>query len=84
MQSLISSIVLDQTYPLMKKTGLNPYMMQNYRPVSNLGFVKRMLERVGNYMQKKNLNDQFQSVCLPSGLLEERANVYCDITELLH
>jgi len=32
--------------PLLKKSGLDPSQMKNYRPVSNLSFLSKLLERV--------------------------------------
>ena len=41
-QSCKSSIVL----PLMKKTGLDQEILKNYRPVSNLSFLSKVIEKV--------------------------------------
>ena len=32
--------------PLLKKTTLNPEILKNYRPVSNLSFLSKILEKV--------------------------------------
>jgi len=32
--------------PLLKKSGLDPSQLKNYRPVSNLSFLSKLLERV--------------------------------------
>ena len=32
--------------PLLKKAGLDPNQMKNYRPVSNLPFISKILEKV--------------------------------------
>ena len=33
-------------HPLLKKTGLDASEMKNFRPVSNLSFLSKLLERV--------------------------------------
>ena len=70
-QSLQSSVVPDQCKtghisPLIKKIGLNTELLQNYRPVLNLAFVSKAIERVvakqlSGHMQENNLHEQFQS-----------------------
>ena len=52
--------------PLLKKPSLDPEILQNYRPVSNLSFLSKVLERVVaarviTYMDSHNLHDVFQS-----------------------
>ncbi|KAK2172336.1 hypothetical protein NP493_968g00004 [Ridgeia piscesae] len=52
--------------PLLKKTGLNPESLLNYRPISNLPFISKVIERVVAkqltvYLQEHDLHDQFQS-----------------------
>ena len=52
--------------PLLKKTGLNPESLLNYRPISNLPFISKVIERVVAkqltvYLQENDLHDQFQS-----------------------
>ena len=53
--------------PLLKKTALNPKFLKKYRPVSNLTFLSKTLEKVvlrqlSNHMLTNNL---FSSVGLP-------------------
>ena len=70
-QSILSSVVPDQyktghISPLIKKIGLNTKLVQNYRPVSNLAFVSKVIERIvakqlSDHMQENNLHVQFQS-----------------------
>ena len=69
-QSFQSSVIPDQyktghISPLIKKTGLNTELVQNYQPVSNLAFVSKVIERVvakqlSDHMQQNNLHAQFQ------------------------
>ena len=53
--------------PLLKKFTLNPEMFKNYRPVSNLSYVSKVIEKVIAvrlllHRQNQNLLDSFQSV----------------------
>jgi exonuclease III len=52
--------------PLIKKPTLNKEDFKNYRPVSNLNYISKLLERVvasqiKNHMDKHNLHNSFQS-----------------------
>jgi hypothetical protein len=52
--------------PLLKKPSLDPLVLSNYRPVSNLPFVSKVVERVvskqlTNYLQSNCLYPVFQS-----------------------
>ena len=52
--------------PLLKKTGLGANDINNYRPISNLSFVSKLLERhvaadLRRYIDENKLLDQFQS-----------------------
>ena len=52
--------------PLVKKSTLNPAIFKNYRPVSNLSYVSKVIEKVIaarllSHMQDQNLLDPFQS-----------------------
>ena len=55
--------------PLLKKSNLDPNSMKNYRPVSNLPFISKLLERVVTEQLVIHLNednpllDKFQSAC---------------------
>ena len=42
MDSIKQSLII----PLLKKSGLDPELLSNYRPVSNLVFVSKLIERV--------------------------------------
>ena len=68
----LQSAVMPEKYktsyisPLLKKTGLNPESLLNYRLISNLPFISKVFERVGAkqltvYWQENDLHDQFQS-----------------------
>ena len=52
--------------PLLKKFGSDPDVLKNYRPVSNLAFISKVIEKVVanrliEHMSSNNLMDQFQS-----------------------
>ena len=49
--------------PLLKKTGLDPETLKNYRPVSNLPFISKVLERVvdarlESHLSSNNLHEK--------------------------
>ena len=70
-QSLESGVVASNfkaaiVRPLLKKKHLDQNDMKNYRPVSNLSFVSKILEKVvlkqiDEYLNKNNLKGNFQS-----------------------
>ena len=52
--------------PLLKKSTLDPEILKNYRPVSNLNFVSKLIEklvasRLNNHLQKHDLMESMQS-----------------------
>lgn len=52
--------------PILKKTNLDPHILANYRPISNLPFMSKLLERAVSsqltaYLTNNNLIDSFQS-----------------------
>lgn len=52
--------------PLIKKTGLDPDDLKSYRPISNLSFTSKLLEKVAaqqltQHLQDNGLSDKFQS-----------------------
>ena len=52
--------------PLLKKTGLDPNEYKNYRPVSNLYFISKLIEKavslhLEHYLSQNNLLDIYQS-----------------------
>ena len=56
-KSMQSAIVT----PLLKKSTLDPDILKNYRPVSNLSYISKLLERVvagrlTDYMTENNLH----------------------------
>ena len=59
-------LVVEYISPLIKKPGLNSESLQNYRPVQNLSFVSKVVERVvakqlTSHMRENNLHEQMQS-----------------------
>jgi hypothetical protein len=68
----LQSGVIDQSLkratitPLLKKTSLDPDTLKNYRPISNLQFVSKILEKVAlfelnNHLRRNNLMEVNQS-----------------------
>ena len=56
--------------PPLKKPGLEPNVLGNYRPISNLQFIKKVLERVvaeqlSRHLDLYGLHDDFQSAYRP-------------------
>ncbi|XP_062616752.1 uncharacterized protein LOC134278448 [Saccostrea cucullata] len=56
--------------PLIKKTGLDPEEYRNYRPVSNLSFLSKILEKVvakrlDHHLESNYLHDNVQSAYRP-------------------
>ena len=54
----------------IKKTGLGAYDIKNYRPISKISFVSKLLERhvaddLRRYIDENKLLDPFQSACRP-------------------
>ena len=52
--------------PLLKKPGLDPEVLSSYRPISNLPFLSKVLERIVanqtiNHLTMNNLFEPFQS-----------------------
>ena len=43
--------------PLLKKSGLDPNLLKNYRPVSNLPFISKVLEKVVDKRLERHLTD---------------------------
>ena len=61
---LKSAIVM----PLLKKLGSDVEVLKNYRPVSNLLFISKVIEKIVasqilDYMKENNLQDPMQSAC---------------------
>jgi len=58
--------------PLLKKSTLDPNDLKNYRPVSNLSFLSKMLEKVALTQLLSHLNSQnlikFQPIILVTAL----------------
>ena len=54
--------------PILKKSSLDKEVFKNYRPVSNLSFISKILERVvavqlQTHLDKAGLMTSFQSAC---------------------
>ena len=57
--------------PTLKKPNLDKESFKNYRPISNLPFVSKVMERVSssrllNYLRTNNLLDNHHAVSIPS------------------
>ena len=64
-----------QVHPVLKKANLDPENMNNYRPISNLSFLSKTLERVlmnqlSTYLTENSLHDPFQSAYQPHHSVE--------------
>jgi hypothetical protein len=75
--------------PLLKKQGLDQDELKNYRPVSNLPFVSKILEKVvakqlESHLDANRLHDDFQSAYRPRHSTETALlRVYQDIAAAL-
>jgi len=75
--------------PLLKKKGLDKELLSNYRPVSNLPFIAKLLEkavasRIESHLQQFDLHDPFQSAYRASHSTESALlRVQCDIMDAL-
>jgi hypothetical protein len=75
--------------PLLKKKGLDREILKNYRPVSNLPFVSKLLEKVvsvrlDTHLEEYGLHDGFQSAYRKGHSTESALlRVQCDIMEAL-
>ena len=52
--------------PLLKKTGLDPSLCSNFRPISNLSYISKILEKVGYnqlspFLEENGITELFQS-----------------------
>ncbi len=52
--------------PLLKKNGLDPFNMSNFRPISKLSFISKVLEKnvlgqLNDLLKRNNIFDRFQS-----------------------
>ena len=61
-ESLKSAIIR----PSLKKPGLDPDQLKNYRPISNLSFISKIIEKCAhkqltNYIERNDLFTEFQS-----------------------
>ena len=75
--------------PLIKKSSLNKEMLKNYRPVSNLHFISKILEKVVqkqlfSHMTKCNLHQKMQSAykakhSTETALLRVANDILCQI-----
>jgi hypothetical protein len=77
--------------PLLKKTSLDQNVLGNYRPVSNLPFLSKVLERVvakqlNDHLVRNNLLEPFQSAyrelhSTETALLRVQNDVLCSMDE---
>lgn len=64
--SFPNSLKVAVVTPYLKKTNLDPSTLSNYRPISNLPFISKILERVvliqlQSYLSANSLHETFQS-----------------------
>ena len=70
--------------PLIKKSNLDTADFNNYRPISNLPFLAKILEKVvfkqiSNFIKNSNILETFQSVCREHHSTETLIKVLNDI-----
>ena len=63
---ILKSLKTALTRPLLKKTGLDSHILKNYRPVSNLTFISKVIEKVitgrlNKHLINNSLFDPLQS-----------------------
>ncbi len=61
-----SSLKTASITPILKKTGVDPNDLNNYRPISNLPFISKILERtvaaqLESHLQSSDIYEHFQS-----------------------
>ena len=66
-------------FPLIKKQGLDPEILKNYRPVAHLSFISKIIEKLlqpktHDHLINNDIVDNFQSACETASL-----RVYNDI-----
>ena len=57
-------------FPLLKKPSLDPNELKNFRPISNLPFISKIIEKlalvqISHHLSANNLLNQFQSAYRP-------------------
>ena len=70
-----STLKMALVRPLLKKPNLDPGIMHNYRPISNLAYLSKILEhlvfnRLASYLQTNNLLSERQSAYRPHHSVE--------------
>ena len=75
--------------PLLKKAGLDKEQLKNYRPVANLKFIGKIIERIVStriqaHISRYNLHDPFQSAyrtnhSIETALLRVNNDLLCDM-----
>jgi len=86
-QCLKSAIIT----PIIKKASLNPNDMKNYRPVSNIPFLSKLIEKqavkmVNAHVVKNNLDEELQSAYKPAhstetALLKVKADMMSSLSQ---
>ena len=77
--------------PLIKKTSLDKNQLKNYRPVSGLCFISKLIERVAasqirNHLETNNLGNDFQSAykcghSTETALLKIKNDIHCALSK---
>lgn len=86
-----SSLKCAHVRPLLKKTGMDADCMKNYRPVSNLPYIGKMLEKVvasrlDSHLQMNGMNSAFQSAykhhhCTETALIRVHSDILAALDE---
>ena len=86
---MLNSLIATLIRPLLKKTGLDSDILKNYRPISNLTFIAKVIERVvsgkvNEHLIKKCMFDPLNSVYRDKHSTETALiNVHNDILSAL-
>ena len=80
--SFLDVLKVSHITPLLKKPSLSKDDMKNYRPVSNLNFISKIIEkiilnRIRSHLDKNNLSNTNQSANKPLHSTEKNHNDIC-------
>ena len=77
--------------PLLKKASLDPEILKNFKPVSNIDFISKLIEKVIaqrflQYIRSNNLDELYQSAYKPAhsaetALLRVQNDILCAVDQ---